>query len=111
MRYLQQLPVDGVKIDRAILSNVNNKVNQEIIKITIDLAKTFNLEVIAEGVESSSALKYLRNLNCHFYQGYSFSRPVKHESFISLFQKNNKTYKRSKKHKESKRKKKNYTDS
>ena len=111
MRYLQQLPVDGVKIDRAILSNVNNKVNQEIIKITIDLANTFNLEVIAEGVESSTALKYLRDLNCHFYQGYSFSRPVKHESFISLFQENNKTHKRSKKSKESKRKKKNYTSS
>lgn len=54
------------------------------VEIILDIAKTINLDVIAEGVEKKEQLKILKDLQCNMYQGYFCSKPVKCEEFEQL---------------------------
>jgi len=76
MTYLKKLPVNNIKIDRSFIMDLNAKDNQEIVKMIINYAKIFDLQVIAEGVENEFALEFLKENNCDIYQGYYFSRPI-----------------------------------
>ncbi len=76
MTYLQKLPVDGIKIDKSFIIDFHKKSNQEIVKMVIKFAKLFNLQVIAEGVENSSALEFLKENKCDAYQGFYFNRAL-----------------------------------
>ncbi len=77
LSYLKHLPLDQIKIDmsfvRDMLSNPNDAI---MVKTIIDMAHNFNLNVIAEGVETEEQMKSLRQMNCLDYQGYYFSKPV-----------------------------------
>ena len=84
MTYLQNLPVDNIKIDRSFIMDINNQSNQEIVKMIINFAKIFNLTVIAEGVENEYALKFLKENACDMYQGYYFSRPLPVDEITQL---------------------------
>ncbi|MGJ8582234.1 MAG: EAL domain-containing protein, partial [Psychromonas sp.] len=57
--------------------------NKAIISMIIQLAKSLNMEVIAEGVETESELNCLIELGCYQFQGYYFSRPI---TFNKLFE-------------------------
>ena len=77
LSYLRQFPVDKLKIDRSFVQHLG--VNQDDALITaaiISLAKTLNLKVIAEGVESEQQMSFLRQHHCDEIQGYYFSRPL-----------------------------------
>jgi diguanylate cyclase (GGDEF)-like protein/PAS domain S-box-containing protein len=84
MTYLQKFPIDTIKIDRSFIMELNNKSNQEIVKMIINFAKILNLHVIAEGVENEFALKFLQENHCDDYQGYYFSRPVQVQEIEKL---------------------------
>ncbi len=84
MTYLQNLPVDNIKIDRSFIMDINNQSNQEIVKMIINFAKIFNLTVTAEGVENEYALKFLKENACDMYQGYYFSRPLPTDEITQL---------------------------
>ncbi len=84
MTYLQNLPVDNIKIDRSFIMDINNQSNQEIVKMIINFAKIFNLTVIAEGVENEYTLKFLKEHACDMYQGYYFSRPLPVDEITQL---------------------------
>lgn len=77
LSYLKHLPLDQIKIDmsfvRDMLSNPNDAI---MVKTIIDMAHNFNLNVIAEGVETAEQMKSLKQMNCLDYQGYYFSKPV-----------------------------------
>ena len=45
------------------------------------MARQLNLEIVAEGIESADELDYLKLRQCHFFQGYHFSRPIPFEQF------------------------------
>jgi len=87
MNYLRQLPVNGMKIDRSFLESLRDESDREILKMMISLAKIFGLKVVVEGVESFEILEFLRTLECDYYQGYYFGRPVDKDSFAKLLTK------------------------
>jgi diguanylate cyclase len=75
--YLQTLPLDSIKIDRCFVCNADKKLSKAaIITAIIQMAHSMNLYVIAEGVEQTSELEFLRQQSCDFMQGYLFSPPI-----------------------------------
>lgn len=89
LSYLHRLPFNTLKIDRSFVSNVDeNGENSEILQTIISLAKNLKMQAIAEGIETESQLKTLRDLNCDYAQGYLFSKPLpKDEMEKQLYQK------------------------
>lgn len=74
---LRQFPVGKLKIDRSFIRDVETSSDAAVIaKAVISLAKTLNLKVIAEGVETEGQLAFLRAHDCEEIQGYYFSRPL-----------------------------------
>jgi EAL domain-containing protein (putative c-di-GMP-specific phosphodiesterase class I) len=74
---LHKLPIDTLKIDRSFVNGVGKDgESMAIIRAIMTLAHTLEMDVIAEGVETSEQLSQLRSLNCDYGQGYLFSRPV-----------------------------------
>lgn len=85
LSYLQCLPIDILKIDRSFIQNLeNNEKNLEIVKTIVSLAKNLNLEVVAEGIENTDQLAILRELECHYGQGYLFSIPLTNTDIQNL---------------------------
>ena len=77
LAYLRRFPLDKLKIDQSFMHGVpEDHGNLEIVATIITLARSLNLTVIAEGVETSGQLAALRKLGCEQSQGYLFSRPL-----------------------------------
>lgn len=77
LAYLQQLPIDELKIDRSFICDIGTTENDAVIVDTIvSMAQHLNLELIAEGVETKEQLDYLIKCGCNGFQGYYFGRPV-----------------------------------
>lgn len=80
LHVLRNLPVDKLKIDRSFVSEIENgDLAPPIIKAVIEIARSFGLEVIAEGIETEGQLQCLRNLGADQVQGYFISRPKRVE--------------------------------
>ncbi|MGQ4649718.1 EAL domain-containing protein [Lyngbya aestuarii] len=74
---LHQLPIDTLKIDRSFVNRLGFQDNSlEVIRTIITLAHRLQMDVIAEGVETTLQLSQLRTLDCEYGQGYFFSRPL-----------------------------------
>jgi len=77
LSYIHNFPFDTLKIDRSFVSKL--AVGYEhigMVKTIIDVAKNFNMDIIAEGVETKEELLILEELGCHNIQGYYYSKPV-----------------------------------
>ena len=85
LSYLQQLPIDALKIDRSFIDKLGTDAGSSVIvDAIVGLAHSLNLSVIAEGVETEAHLVRLLSIDCHYAQGYFFSRPVKPEDVTAL---------------------------
>jgi EAL domain-containing protein (putative c-di-GMP-specific phosphodiesterase class I) len=88
LSYLHQLPFDGLKLDRSFVSRLGlDHQSETIIRTLMQLAENLDMAVVAEGIETSEQLKFLKQLDCSMGQGYFFSRPmnaVMAEQFIAL---------------------------
>lgn len=85
LSYLRAFPLHELKIDRSFVQNMqHNKDDLELVSAIVELARTFNLHVVAEGVEEKDHLNILKKLKCDQYQGYYFSKPVPYQDFIKL---------------------------
>lgn len=73
--YLSKFPISHLKIDRAFIRELS-KNNSLIVKAIIDLAKNLQLNVIAEGVETSEQEEFLEELSCNEVQGFLYSKPL-----------------------------------
>ena len=81
LSYLHRFPLDVLKIDRAFMSTLSVDNNYaEVIHTVVAMARTLNMEVTVEGVETKEKLQQLRNLRCHYAQGYYFSTPLDAEA-------------------------------
>jgi len=77
LSYIHNFPFDTLKIDRSFVSKLEaGEEHVGMVKTIIAVAKNFNMDVIAEGVESKEQLLILEDLGCFNIQGYYFSRPV-----------------------------------
>jgi len=84
LTYLKELPVEKLKIDQSFVRDIaSNPDDQLIVKATIELAHTLDLEVVAEGVESLAVFDLLAEMNCDHVQGYYISRPLEAEQVAS----------------------------
>ncbi len=81
LSYLQQFPVDTLKIDRSFIARIKGQEEGEgeIVRLIVSLARTLGIEVVAEGTETEMQVEYLARLGCGFAQGFYFSRPVEAE--------------------------------
>ncbi|MEO8073456.1 MAG: EAL domain-containing protein [Acidobacteriota bacterium] len=86
LSYLHRFPINTLKIDRSFVSAMGEgSENGEIVNTIISLAKTLNLNVVAEGIETIHQLHQLRVLGCEYGQGYLFSRPVPVDEAEKIF--------------------------
>ena len=90
LSYLQQFPLDALKIDRSFVSGINtNPGETAIVNAIINIGRSLNLRVIAEGVETAGDLAYLKAHHCDEAQGFYFSRPVPADQFARFFERHN----------------------
>lgn len=86
--YLKMFQLSKLKIDRAFVSGVpHNEGDVKIAKSVIALANSFNLKVIAEGVETPAQLESLREMGCQFFQGWLFSRAIEPSALSAMLTK------------------------
>tara|TARA_B100001939_G_scaffold346214_1_gene364501 strand:- start:8848 stop:11232 length:2385 start_codon:yes stop_codon:yes gene_type:complete len=77
LTYLRRLPISKLKIDQAFVRDmIQEKEAQSVIEAIIRLGHSFNLEVIAEGIETAEQLKMLAAMNCDQAQGFYIGRPL-----------------------------------
>jgi diguanylate cyclase (GGDEF)-like protein len=75
--YLQQLPIEVLKIDRTFIRDIgSNKDDEALARTIISVAYSLGMKVIAEGVETIEQLDFLKQNKCHYYQGYYGSKPL-----------------------------------
>jgi EAL domain-containing protein (putative c-di-GMP-specific phosphodiesterase class I) len=77
LSYLHKFPIDTLKIDRSFVGRMtSNAENSEIVRTIITLAKSLQMSVVAEGIETREQFERLRESGCDFGQGFALSRPV-----------------------------------
>jgi len=77
LSYLQQLPVDGIKIDQGfVMPMIASSDSALIVRSTIELGHNLDLKIVAEGVESQAVWDSLVALECDVAQGYLISTPM-----------------------------------
>jgi EAL domain-containing protein (putative c-di-GMP-specific phosphodiesterase class I) len=82
LSYLEKLPVDRLKIDRAFVSQIDTPEGPRIAELITQLGKKLGLKVIAEGIESSAHWNALVGIDCTEGQGYHIARPMGEEPLI-----------------------------
>ncbi len=83
LSYLKQLETNSIKIDQSFIRGILDDKNSLLLTIAIiGLAKSFNREIIAEGVETVEQAKLLMRLGCDSAQGYGFAKPMPVEAVI-----------------------------
>ncbi|MFM0068244.1 sensor domain-containing protein [Paraburkholderia aspalathi] len=87
LSYLKRFPVDRLKIDRSFVSDIGISGDDETItSAIIALAHSLKLQVIAEGVETSAQLDFLKERACDEMQGFYFAKPMSTDAISALFQ-------------------------
>lgn len=82
MSYLTSFPFDVLKIDRSFISRVAEQYqDRALTQAIIAMAKSLDLEIVAEGVETLEQLEFLRKNSCDLAQGYLFTQPVTADVF------------------------------
>ncbi len=92
LRYLNQLPISKLKIDKSFIQHLSaDSKAADITRSIVDLGQKLGVSVLAEGVEEKRQLQMLRNWNCDQVQGYYFSKPVYADAVENLIdqEKNN----------------------
>ncbi len=84
LSYLKKFAVDKIKIDRSFIKGIPQFDNGTIAKVIIELARNFNLKVIAEGVETEAQIDFLLKNNCSTAQGFYYAKPLNEEALIDF---------------------------
>lgn len=76
LSYLKDLPVDCLKVDQSFVKNIENPADFAIVKVIFELAKSLDLRVIAEGVETQAQFDALKSLGSFLSQGFKHSKAL-----------------------------------
>ena len=87
MNMLKNQPVDEIKIDRALITDLENKKSRIIIHHTLAMLKELETDIIVEGVETAQQKDFLLECGCEHAQGFYFYRPMPVEEFDELLKK------------------------
>ncbi len=84
LSYLKKFPIDVIKIDRSFIKDIpDNQDDMEITSAVIAMARNLKLRVVAEGIETSQQLAFLRKHHCDIGQGYLFDKPIPGKTLIA----------------------------
>jgi EAL domain-containing protein (putative c-di-GMP-specific phosphodiesterase class I) len=90
LSYLKRLPIQKLKIDQSFIRDITVDPNDTAIVVAIiNMAKSLELETIAEGVETAGQLALLRSKECKTGQGFFFSAPVSAQEIYPMLRANN----------------------
>lgn len=85
LNMLRNVPVDVIKIDKGFLDDtLTTEKGKIVIRHTIAMAKELQLQIIAEGVETTEHVNFLKNSHCDVAQGFYFARPMPLEEFNKM---------------------------
>lgn len=85
LNYLARFPVDGLKIDKSFIKMIGvQEESLRIIEMIKALANHLGLTLIAEGVEESTQIPFLRSINCEYAQGFYFAKPQESQAATRL---------------------------
>ncbi|MGH8495417.1 MAG: putative bifunctional diguanylate cyclase/phosphodiesterase [Gammaproteobacteria bacterium] len=82
---LQQFPIGTLKIDRSFVRDAaTDPDDATIVSMIIDMGRSLNMEVVAEGVENEEQLSFLRKRRCNYAQGHLFGDPMSADDYLEL---------------------------
>jgi diguanylate cyclase (GGDEF)-like protein/PAS domain S-box-containing protein len=85
LSYLSQMPVDVLKIDKSFIDDIlHSRQQMALVETIINLARTLDLAVVAEGIELEEHRAALIEMGCPYGQGYLFSKPVTSDECVGL---------------------------
>ncbi|WP_367942433.1 bifunctional diguanylate cyclase/phosphodiesterase [Enterocloster citroniae] len=82
---LKEFDVDTIKLDRSFFLNMTGSKARDVITCLVDLSKRLHVQVVAEGIETTEQVEYLRSIGCDMVQGYVFSKPLPAREFEKLW--------------------------
>ncbi len=86
LTYLQQLPIDELKIDRSFVAVLEDERSDLVLlRMMVQLGRAFDLKVVAEGIDTDRKLRRIQGLGCHLGQGYLFARPAPFDQVMHRF--------------------------
>jgi EAL domain-containing protein (putative c-di-GMP-specific phosphodiesterase class I) len=87
LKYLKELPIDAIKIDRSFVKDIGIDRNDEtIIEAMLSMANSLGMYCIAEGVETVQQLDFFTARECYFIQGYLLGKPMTAEDLLTKMQ-------------------------
>lgn len=90
LSYIHQFPMHVLKIDRSFVANLHQRTESvKIVTTIIALAKSLNLKVIAEGIETNQHRDCLADLHCEYGQGFLFAKPLTPQAAEAMLQLHN----------------------
>lgn len=85
LSYLKRFPLDTVKIDKSFIHDMaEDNSDRALVEAIVTMARSLDLRVVAEGIETQAQLDILRSMGCGYGQGYFFSRPARADEFIRV---------------------------
>lgn len=74
--YLQELPLDVLKMDRMLVDGIEHKTDTSIVDMVVTMCSSLGVTIVAEGVETAPQFEKLREIGCEQIQGYVIARPM-----------------------------------
>ena len=91
LSYIKKLPISALKIDRSFIIGIpKNKEDNNLVRAIVSMAKAFDFDLVAEGVEFKEQADFLYALKCNVIQGFLYSKPLPKSEFIDFVRKSKK---------------------
>jgi len=86
LSYLKKFPMDTLKIDKSFMDDYESQIGAMFIRTIVEMGKTLGMNVVAEGIETFAQIEFLKEIECHAYQGYYCSKPLEADAFVKFLQ-------------------------